>query len=234
MTINVFMGYDERESIAYHVATQSIIENTKDVVNITPLNIHTLKELGVYDKPLDFKASNSFSYTRFLTPYLSSFLGISIYLDPDVIVKGDLSDLVEYVKKGEIFAPVYVAKHNYTPKLKAKYFGAKQYAYRRKNWSSIMVFRNSACQILTPEYINKASPATLHQMEWVNSTANDGVREVGEIPKEWNWLVDEYKHKEDAKLLHYTNGIPAIDGFSDSGHSDDWWEYYNRSQRCRV
>ena len=230
--MKIFIGYDERESVAYHVATQSIIENTKAEVSISPLNIHTLKELGVYDKPLDDRASNSFSYTRFLTPYLSDFVGTSIYLDPDVVVLGDLTELVRMVECGNVFSPVYVAKHNYKPKMQKKYFGAKQYAYRRKNWSSVMVFRNSACKILSPEYINSASPATLHQMEWVNSTSKN--REVGEIPKEWNWLVDEYPHNEDAKILHYTNGIPAIDGFGDSGHSDVWWEYYNRAQRCRV
>lgn len=231
--IRVFMGYDERESIAYHVASQSIIENTREIVSITPLNIHTLKELGIYNKPLDDRASNSFSYTRFLVPFLCGFSGTGIYLDPDIIVKGDIAELVDLVEKGDIFEPVHVAKHNYTPKRDTKYFGAKQYAYRRKNWSSVMVFRCSTCHVLTPEYINKASPATLHQMEWVNDR-NADVRKVGEIPKEWNWLVDEYEHNDDAKLLHYTNGIPAIDGFSDSGHAEDWWDYHDRAMRCRV
>lgn len=225
--IRVFVGYDERESVAYHVACQSIIDNTKADIRITPLRTDKMRAGGLYYRDDDPLSSNAFSYTRFLVPYLSAYAGTSVYLDPDVVVRGDLGELVRMCD--QMLTPVYVAKHDYTPKLDEKYFGAKQHKYPKKNWSSVMVFRNSSCQFqLTPENVNTQPPAWLHQMQWVS-----GNREVGSIPLEWNWLVDEYPHNDDAKILHYTNGIPMIEGFGDCDHSKDWWHYFNRMIRAR-
>ena len=36
-TINIVIGYDEREAIAFHTCVQSIISNTSCHVNIIPL-----------------------------------------------------------------------------------------------------------------------------------------------------------------------------------------------------
>lgn len=221
--LKVFIGYDERESIAYHVACQSIIENTNHaLVSIIPLRTTQLREAGIYSRAIDPKSSNAFSYTRFLVPYLSNYSGTSVYLDPDVIVKGDILQLISL---SDVDKPVSVVQHNYKPKLKHKYFGAEQYVYPRKNWSSVMVFRNSLCQSLDKDYINKASGEDLHRFKWTE--------EVGSLPKRWNWLVGEYPENDKANLLHYTNGIPAIHGFDKTEHAGDWWEYHNRAQRAR-
>jgi len=231
-SLDVYIGYDEREAIAYHVACQSIIENTSSpLINIIPLRTDQLRESGIYDRPDDDKASNAFSYTRFLVPYLSGFIGTSIYMDTDVIVQGDINELFK-MTHGEILTPIWVAQHDYTPKLETKYFGAKQYSYPKKNWSSVMVFKNSACHILTPDYVNKAKPSDLHQMKWLN-TRDNGIRSIGELPLEWNWLVEEYPPNEKAELLHYTNGIPAIDGFDKTDHTNIWWDYHARMQRVK-
>ena len=42
--INLFVGFDKREAIAYHVFCQSIIENTSVPVRITPLVLNQLSE----------------------------------------------------------------------------------------------------------------------------------------------------------------------------------------------
>jgi lipopolysaccharide biosynthesis glycosyltransferase len=225
--INVFIGYDEREAVAYHVACQSIIDNTSHPsVSVFPLRTKQLRDAGIYWRSKDLTASNDFSYTRFLVPYLSGGIGTSIYMDPDVIVKGDVLELLNY---REVLCPVSVVKHDYTPKRSTKYFGAQQHAYPRKNWSSVMVFSNSSCQYqLTPENVSTKSPQWLHRFEWV------GKRDIGEIPKAWNWLVEEYPHNDEAKLLHYTNGVPAIDGYGRTDHAEDWWHYHDRLQRARA
>jgi lipopolysaccharide biosynthesis glycosyltransferase len=225
--IRVFIGYDEREAIAFHVACQSIICNTKTDVQITPLVTDSLRYAGIYNRPADPKASNAFSYTRFMVPYLSGYVGKSIYMDPDVIVLADLRELLAECE--DVMTPVWVAKHDYDPKRELKYFGAKQYKYPRKNWSSIMVFENSACQFqLHPENVNQKSPQWLHQFGWV------GDRNIGEIPIEWNWLVDEYEHNDNAKLLHYTNGIPPTQHKNQTDHQADWDKYLNMSMRCHI
>jgi len=40
---NIFIGYDKREKIAFHVLSQSIIENSSIPVSITPINLENLK-----------------------------------------------------------------------------------------------------------------------------------------------------------------------------------------------
>jgi hypothetical protein len=42
--INVFIGYDTREIISYHVCVQSIIKNSTNPITITPLSLSNLKD----------------------------------------------------------------------------------------------------------------------------------------------------------------------------------------------
>ena len=59
--LNICIGYDHREAIAYHTCVQSIIENTTIPVSITPLNISMFKNYEENHKD----GSNAFIYTRF-------------------------------------------------------------------------------------------------------------------------------------------------------------------------
>ena len=43
--LKIFIGYDNRERIAYHVLSQSIIENSSIPVSINPINLKNLKNL---------------------------------------------------------------------------------------------------------------------------------------------------------------------------------------------
>ena len=62
--INIVAGFDQRESVAYHTFTQSIIEKSSLPVAFIPLAINTLKECE--EKHED--KSNDFVYSRFLHP----------------------------------------------------------------------------------------------------------------------------------------------------------------------
>jgi hypothetical protein len=44
------------------------------------------------------------------------------------------------------------------------------------------------------------------------------------LPREWNWL-DEYGENDDAKLVHYTNGIPGFRHYAEAPHAKEWHEY---------
>ena len=87
-TLNIFIGYDSREKIAFHVLSQSIIANSTIPVKITPINLINIKKF--YRRPKSKLHSTEFSISRFLTPYLSSFKGFSLYLDCDFIMLGDI------------------------------------------------------------------------------------------------------------------------------------------------
>jgi Fe-S oxidoreductase len=59
----------------------------------------------------------------------------------------------------------------------------------------------------------------LHRFEWLN---NEFIDLVGEIPKEWNWLVSEYEYNEDAKLVHFTIGTPCFDDYKRCDYAEEW------------
>ena len=148
-SFRIFVGYDSREKIAFHVLSYSIMANATIPVSITPINLNNLKRF--YNRPRGKKESTEFSISRFLTPYLSNYQGYSLYLDCDFIVLGDVLKLIEFVKKDSSKA-VWCVKHRYIPKGRSKFLKEKQFIYAKKNWSSFMVFNNKKCKILTPKF----------------------------------------------------------------------------------
>ena len=115
---------------------------------------------------------------------------------------------------------VYVVQHDYIPKHTKKFLNQQQTTYPRKNWSSVMIFNNEKCKMLTPEYINSASGLELHRFLWLPD------EEIGSLPVVWNWLVDEYPHNSQAKMLHYTNGGPWFSDYRNTDHAEDWYNEY--------
>ena len=71
----LFVGYDSREDIAWQVCRHSILRHSAADLSVIPLRQETLRELGLYTRPLDATASTEFSLTRFLTPYLAAQSG---------------------------------------------------------------------------------------------------------------------------------------------------------------
>ncbi len=202
--LKIFIGYDSREPIAYHVLSHSIIQRATRPVSITPLIQDQLRGIGAYTRERCPTESTDFSLTRFLVPYLSDYEGISLFLDCDMLCLDDIADLEFEAAKSVILEDsraVWVCKHDYTPLGADKFLGQKQTAYPRKNWSSLMLFDNAKCKSLTPDYVNTASGLDLHRFNWMPD------EQIGCLPLEWNWLVGEYPDRE-AKMLHYTLGGP--------------------------
>lgn len=211
-SLRVFIGYDSREPIALEVCAHSISRRASGPVSFTPLNLTHLK--GLYMRPPN--GTTEFSLTRFLVPYLSGYDGVSIFMDCDMVC---LADIYEVIAQDEITRAVSVCQHDYTPKDVMKATGV-QTSYPRKNWSSFMVFRNAACRVLTPQYVNEASPADLHRFVWAEPEG------VGSLDLGWNWLVGEYAPNPHAKILHYTLGTPCFRAYKHGDHAADWWAEY--------
>lgn len=216
--LRIMIGYDPNETIAYHVLCQSIMEHASGPVAFTPINKRNIPE---FDRGKEDGATE-FSFSRFLTPYLAGYTGHAIFMDCDMILRDDIYKIMEYV---DFKHDVYVVKHDYTPKTKDKFLGAKQYVYPKKNWSSVMIFDCEKCQIL-PETVNSATGKYLHQFEW---TTED---RVGEIPVEWNHLVGEYEPNPNAKLVHYTLGTPCFYGYTEQEYADEWFDYLRKTNKA--
>lgn len=216
--LKIFIGYDEREAVAYHTCVQSILDNTTLPVSITPLNLKMFKNY----KETHSDGSNDFIYTRFLIPYLSNFQGIGLFIDGDMTVNADLSELLSLYD--EKYA-VQLVKHNYKTKFKTKYLGNKNEDYPRKNWSSVILFNcnHKSNKILTPELISRSPGSYLHRFSWLKDN------EIGELPKNWNHLVHEYNVNHKASINHYTLGTPCFEEFNYGPESLTWHKYFSNS-----
>ena len=218
--INLYVGYDEREAIAYHVFCHSVIKNTSIPVKITPLVLSQLKEFNETHQD----RSNDFVYSRFLTPYLNEFDGWAIFADGDMICQADLKELLGMADPNKA---LMVVKHDYQTKASIKYLGNINENYPRKNWSSVILWNCSHLKhkILTPEFVSNQTGKFLHRFSWLDD--ND----IGELPIEWNWLACEYEKNTDAKLIHYTLGTPCFKDFRDTDMAEIWYDYYESAKK---
>ena len=218
--INLFVGFDPREAVAYHVFCNSIIQNTSVPVQITPLVLSQLQE---FNERHDDR-SNDFVYSRFLTPYLSDFKGWAIFADGDMICQGDLKELIDMADPSKA---VMVVKHDYQTKATQKYLGNINENYPRKNWSSVILWNcdHPKHKILTPDFVSKQTGKFLHRFSWLDD------QDIGELPLEWNWLASEYRVNREAKLIHFTLGTPCFKDYKNSDMADIWYHYYDLSQK---
>jgi hypothetical protein len=210
--INVFIGYDAREAVAYSVLAHSIQVRASAPVSIAPLMLSELN--GILTRERHPLQSTDFSFSRFLTPYLSNYEGWSLFMDCDMLMREDIAQL--YALRDDSYA-VMVVKHDHVPKEAKKFLDQPQTPYQKKNWSSVMLFNNARCRALTPEYVNTASGLELHQFRWLG---NDAL--IGEIPARWNHLVGYNPHSNDAALVHFTLGGPYFDEFRDCEYAPEW------------
>ena len=150
--IRIFIGFDERETVAWHVLTHSILARSSMPVAFTPLALNNLK--SVFTRQREALQSTDFSVSRFLTPYLSGYSGWSIFMDCDMLMLDDIASL--YALRDERYA-VLVVKHDHVPRESVKFLGEPQSKYGKKNWSSVMLLNNARCRALSPEFVNTAS-----------------------------------------------------------------------------
>jgi lipopolysaccharide biosynthesis glycosyltransferase len=210
--IPIFIGYDPRETIAFHVCCNSIIRKSSQPVSINPLALNILK--GYEETHTD--GSNHFIYSRFLVPHLMNYNGWAIFIDGDMLLRDDIVKLWELRDESKA---VQVVKHEYKTRLTEKYLGAKNEDYPCKNWSSVIIWNcgHPANAAVTPEFIQSATGAQVHRFTWLNDDL------IGELPREWNWLDIEYDYNPDAKLIHYTLGTPCFHEFADQGSFATEW-----------
>jgi lipopolysaccharide biosynthesis glycosyltransferase len=219
--IPIFIGYDPREAVAYHTCANSIIRQASQPVAIVPLALNLFNDYT----ETHTDGSNQFIYSRFLVPHLMDYAGHAIFMDGDMIVRGDIAELWNL---REFDKDVQVVKHNYKTRMPVKYLGAKNEDYPRKNWSSVILWNcNSEYnQRLTPEFVQRSTGAELHRFTWIDDAR------IGELPPEWNWLPDEYGVNVNAKLLHYTLGTPCFHEFATTPQGEEWHREHMLADYC--
>lgn len=217
--IPVIVGFDQREAIAYHAFCQSVLEKTSMPVVFTPL---TKKSLTIYFPPQS-DGSNTFIYSRFLTPFLNDYSGWAIFADGDMVCQSDIKELWDLRDESKA---LMVVKHDYKTKAAVKYLGSKNEDYPRKNWSSLILWNcgHPANRVLTPEFVASQSGSFLHRFSWLTDAL------IGELGAEWNWLAIEYPDNYQAKLVHYTLGTPCFKDYANTSMADLWKDVFRRVQ----
>ena len=217
--IRVFIGYDTREAVAFSVLAYSIQARAGAPVAIAPIMLSQLGDVFRRDShPLQ---STQFSFSRFLTPYLSGYAGWSIFMDCDMLMRDDIAKL--WALRDDRYA-VMVVKHEHVPRETQKFLGMPQSKYEKKNWSSVMLVNTARCAAHTPQYVSSASGLELHQFKWL--PADD---EIGALPHRWNHLVGYDAPDAGAALVHYTLGGPYFPDYADCEHAQAW-----RDERDRM
>lgn len=221
--IPIFIGYDPREAVAYHTCANSIIRHASKPVAIIPLALNLFEDYT--EKHTD--GSNQFIYSRFLVPHLMDYNGKAIFIDGDMIVRDDIVKLWN-LTSATTHWDVAVVKHDYKTKMTEKYLGAKNENYPRKNWSSVIVWNcfTHPNRKLTPDFIEKSTGAELHRFTWIEDNR------ILELPREWNWLPDEFGPNPNAKLLHYTLGTPCFHEFATTPQGEEWHHEHMLADYC--
>lgn len=213
--VRVFLGYDPREAVAFHVACHSLHRHASVPVSVAPLMLSQLE--GIFQRPRDPRQSTDFAFSRFLVPYLCGYQGWALFADCDVLFCTDLARL--WALRDDRFA-VQVVKHDHRPTENTKFLGQPQTAYPRKNWSSVVLFNAARCRVLTPDYVASASGLELHRFLWLRD------EEIGELPSGWNHLVGYGPEVSEREVfnLHYTNGGPWFADCRGGPMEAPWWD----------
>ena len=222
--INVCIGYDSKEKVAFNVLAYSILRNSTKPVSITPIYLPNLRDDFVRER--NNLSSTEFSFSRFIVPHLMNYKGWAVFMDCDQLMLGDIAEL--WRLRDDKYA-VQLCKHDYTPKEDKKFLGQVQTKYEKKNWSSFMLMNCNKCHELTPDYVNSATGLQLHQFKWLESEEL-----IGNIDVEWNHLVGEYQYNHHAKLVHFTEGGPYFKQYKDCDYSEEWFDMFKDSTQIDL
>ena len=225
MNSEIFIGFDSREAAAYEVCVRSIRDHCKEVPQLVPLLEPHLRGLGLYtrrherregrlwDVISEAPMSTEFAITRFLTPLLST-TPWAVFCDCDFLWRADIQELLALADPRYA---VQVVQHQYAPPEGIKMDGQLQLNYRRKNWSSLVLWncRHPAHAPLE-SWINTRPGRNLHAFEWLDDSL------IGDLPPTWNWLEGHSDPGLDPKAVHFTRGTPEMKGYENIPHAEEW------------
>lgn len=206
--LKVFIGFDSRAHVAFHALACSIYSRCSQPVSITPLILPTL--------PTVRTGLTQFTYTRFLVPYLCDYQGYALFMDSDIIVQGDIAELFSIGEQDPSKA-VWAVKFATGPEETVKHLNSFERA-------AVMLFNcgHPDNKVLTPELIDTTDKG-LHGLKWTDA--------IGDLPEEWQHVV-MYQAPKQAKLIHYTGGIPVWAETLRLGFAKEWKEEIDRA--CSV
>lgn len=168
----------------------------------------------MWDFNSDAAQSTDFAITRFFVPLLAHS-GWCLFADCDIVFLADPRGMLDYADETKA---LMVVKHAEISTRDVKMDGRVQSSYKRKWWSSIVLWNASSAanRRLNLTTLNQWPGRDLHKFAWLAD------EEIGELPREWNWLVGVQDRPENAKVAHFTLGIPGMPNAVPTEHDDIW------------
>lgn len=159
--------------------------------------------------------STDHAIARFFIPYLCQYQGWALFTDGDVLFRDDVLQL--FALADERYA-VQVVQHPPLLEEGDKKAGHVQQSYRRKNWSSVVLWNcgHQANRVLTIDVLNAWPGRDLHGFTWL---ADDL---IGELPARWNHLVGVNPPSADPAIVHFTKGTPDMPGHEADAFAGEW------------
>lgn len=228
MQKSIWIGYDPPQTDAFAVARRSLLEHANIPISVSPVVLAGLRRAGLYTRPTEVRdgrlydvisqhqMATEFACSRFLVPTLAVH-GWALFMDSDMLIRRDIGKLFELADPE--FA-VMVVKHDYSPAGLTKMTDQVQSRYRRKNWSSVMLFNcdHPANRALTLDLVNSVPGRELHAFCWLEDSL------IGKLPAEWNYLVGFTEGVRDPAIVHFTEGTPSMPGYENQPYADEWRE----------
>lgn len=205
--VELFCGHDAREAIGFAVFAHSVYARATCPVSITAIGAMGLPQ-----------GSNAFTLSRFAVAEILGHKGHGIFCDAsDMLMLADVAELDALFD--ERFA-VQVVKHpNYKTRNRIKYVGTSMECpnmnYDRKNWASVMLINAAHPAWQRAE----SAPSSILQALQLRFLSDE---EIGDIPAEWNRIVDEGHAVEGAKVLHWSSGVPSFKHYKNSPGAEHW------------
>ncbi len=217
--MRVYIGHDQREQAAFDVACKTARAFGCDVI---PLYEDRLRLSGMLTRPVDRRGSmfdfnsnavqsTDFAIARFAVPIIAHS-GWCLFADADAVIMQDPHELLALA---EARYAVQVVKHPPYELSARKMDNQIQSSYL---WSSVMLFNcdHPANRRLNLTTLNQWPGRDLHAFKWL---ADD---EIGELPKEANWLVGMMPKPDRPIIAHYTLGGPWLAGWQPQEHDELW------------
>lgn len=214
--LKVFVGYDEREAVGFPVFCHSVLSRTKANVSFTPVRGTRING-----------STTAFDRARWDVPRLCNYRGLALWAECDMLVRSDLSELLE-LAHGSTSFDVMLVKHEYQTKFPIKFLGQKNENYPRKNWSSFMLMDcGSAAWRRLDEFraARRIEPGDIHRFpERVDGYTLFAPGRVQALAPAWNHLVGEYPYSAIAKVAHFTIGLPCFPEYLNCDYAEEWFE----------
>ena len=230
----IYVGYDPKEHIAFEVLKFSIERYTRKY-DIIPLEQQSLRMSGLYKRTYYLNEqhqkidtsdnrpfSSEFTFTRFLVPFINMHKGLALFMDCDMFLRADITEVFEEYGQFDEYA-VSVVKHDYKPKEIFKMDKQIQTNYSRKNWSSFVLWNceHPAHKRLTIKDVNEQSGRWLHNFKWLED------EEIGSIHPKWNFLDGWTDENINPCNVHFTTGGPQFKDWKpkrvvDAHYAGEW------------